>query len=450
MRIGRLSVRLWNGQFELDDLVIEGLTPQSPAFLTVKRLRVGMPWSTLFTRRIVLSSIDMDEWTMFVESLPDGKTSFPGSRPRPSAARAQRVDDDAAVRAGAQRRDHLQGLRHAVERGDPQPRHHGRADQRSGTAGLARFHGGTVKVQDYEPFDLDMNSAFTISEGRLVFSHINLDTGGTQDATRRRRQHVVFPRADVPHGVGDRLPVDAEDLLRQGNLRALGQGHVQRHLPSVPRDDAGWPHPHGPGAEGHVQEPHRRPQHAALRRPAGHGEVGARVRGGERHDEPVLRRAARPGLPHGAARHPRRDRDLHLRRRVSRHQSDRPQRLPRDAGAASGRPGLGPQSSGMAARPLRGSHRRGRDRGETARGRRAADTGDPGGAHRGAGGGGRALRALQQSPAAGAGADRRQPELRDRARTGSTSAAAGSRRRRRWSSSRAAPRTAPTPASRSA
>jgi len=89
MRIGRLGVRLWSGQFELDDLVIEGLTPQSPPFLTVKRLRVGMPWSTLFSRRIVLSSIDMDEWKMFVEQLPDGKTSFPGlGRGRPRQGRS--------------------------------------------------------------------------------------------------------------------------------------------------------------------------------------------------------------------------------------------------------------------------------------------------------------------------------------------------------------------------
>jgi hypothetical protein len=39
----------------------------------------------LFSRRIVLSSIDMDEWKMFVEQLADGRDSFPGS----AAAAAQ-------------------------------------------------------------------------------------------------------------------------------------------------------------------------------------------------------------------------------------------------------------------------------------------------------------------------------------------------------------------------
>ena len=56
LHIGRLGVYLWGGQFQIDDLVIDGITPQSPPFLTVKRLRLGMPWSTLFSRRIVFDS----------------------------------------------------------------------------------------------------------------------------------------------------------------------------------------------------------------------------------------------------------------------------------------------------------------------------------------------------------------------------------------------------------
>ena len=30
LHIGRLGVYLWGGQFQIDDLVIEGMTPQSP------------------------------------------------------------------------------------------------------------------------------------------------------------------------------------------------------------------------------------------------------------------------------------------------------------------------------------------------------------------------------------------------------------------------------------
>ena len=56
-----------------------------------------MPWSTLFNRRVVFDAIEMSDWRMFVEVLPDGRHNFPASR-RASAG-SQRVDDDAAVRA---------------------------------------------------------------------------------------------------------------------------------------------------------------------------------------------------------------------------------------------------------------------------------------------------------------------------------------------------------------
>ena len=51
MHIGRLSVHLWLGRFVVEDVVIEGLTPQSRPFLMAQRINVSMPWSTLFDRR---------------------------------------------------------------------------------------------------------------------------------------------------------------------------------------------------------------------------------------------------------------------------------------------------------------------------------------------------------------------------------------------------------------
>ena len=58
MHIGRLSVHLWRGTFVFEDMVIEGLTPQSRPFLVAKRIDISMPWSTLFSRRIVFDTIE--------------------------------------------------------------------------------------------------------------------------------------------------------------------------------------------------------------------------------------------------------------------------------------------------------------------------------------------------------------------------------------------------------
>ena len=191
MHIGRLSVRLWNGQFELDDFMIEGLSPQSPPFLTVKRLRVGLEWVPLVQRRVVLSSIDMDGWNMFVEQLADGPSSFPGfgrNRQRGPSAWTTTLRYVRARNGETTYKDYgtpwsvvTRRLDISVARTNEQYR------------GLARFTGGTVRIQDYEPFDLDMNSAFTVDGGRLLFSRIDLDTGGTKTRLVGDTNLAYFP-----------------------------------------------------------------------------------------------------------------------------------------------------------------------------------------------------------------------------------------------------------------
>ena len=42
--IGRLSVHLFTGQFELDNVVIEGLAPNDRPFLQARRITVSLPW----------------------------------------------------------------------------------------------------------------------------------------------------------------------------------------------------------------------------------------------------------------------------------------------------------------------------------------------------------------------------------------------------------------------
>ena len=126
MHIGRLSVHLWRGRFVVEDLVIEGLTPESRPFLAAKRIDVSMPWSTLFNRRVVFDAIEMTDWQMYVEMFPDGRAQLPALHA--AAARAGRAPGRrrSAVRPRASRRVHLPGSRHAVEHRRAQPRCHRR------------------------------------------------------------------------------------------------------------------------------------------------------------------------------------------------------------------------------------------------------------------------------------------------------------------------------------
>src|SRR5262245_50703803 len=61
MHIGKLEATLIPGVFVVRDLMIEGLEPAHRPFLTAKEIRVNLPWWTIFTRKLVVESIEMTD-----------------------------------------------------------------------------------------------------------------------------------------------------------------------------------------------------------------------------------------------------------------------------------------------------------------------------------------------------------------------------------------------------
>jgi hypothetical protein len=175
MRIGRLSVHLWRGTYVVENLTIEGLTPQARPFLTAKRIDVSMPWSTLFNRRIVFDAIEMTDWDMYVELFAGGGNNFPKFTRTTSgksdwtttlqyvrASRGQFTYDDHGTPWSTIARN----LDVTVARPASQYR------------GQARFSEGTVKFQNYEPMRADMVTTFHIVDGKVVLDALDLKTDG--------------------------------------------------------------------------------------------------------------------------------------------------------------------------------------------------------------------------------------------------------------------------------
>src|SRR5262245_30138645 len=54
MTIGRLGVRIGSGKFVVEDLRIEGMYPNEPPWLVVKRLDVSLSWQALLHREVLL------------------------------------------------------------------------------------------------------------------------------------------------------------------------------------------------------------------------------------------------------------------------------------------------------------------------------------------------------------------------------------------------------------
>ncbi len=179
MHIGKLSAKLIPGVFVVEDIVIEGLTPQDRPWLKAKKITVNLPWWTIFTRKLTIESIDMTDWEMVVESWSGGRHNFPSfgdknKKKGPSrftttlrsvvAARGQFIYDDHSTPWDVAARN----LTVAVYRSATNYR------------GRASFSNGDVKIQSYERFRLDMQSQFAIDKGIVHFDRIDLDSEGAR------------------------------------------------------------------------------------------------------------------------------------------------------------------------------------------------------------------------------------------------------------------------------
>ncbi|HEX5473703.1 MAG TPA: translocation/assembly module TamB domain-containing protein [Vicinamibacterales bacterium] len=177
MHIGHLSVKLLSGTFIVQDLVIEGLHPTDRPFLRAKRIEVHMPWWTVFSRQLIIEGIEMSDWDMVVETFPDGRHSFPrfvhpSTKKGPKrftttlhqviARRGRFTFDDHHTPWGVV----APNLTVTVYRGVNEYR------------GTAEFSDGSVAIQSYQPFRVDMFSRFKIDGGQVVFDRLGLRSTG--------------------------------------------------------------------------------------------------------------------------------------------------------------------------------------------------------------------------------------------------------------------------------
>ncbi len=192
MHIGRLSVHLWKGSFIFEDFSIEGLTPEGRPFLRAGRISVSMRWAPMLSREVVFDEIDMADWRMYAESFAGGAHNFPKFVPDGPANpnRKWRVTtkwirahdgeflyEDHGVPWSTTAR-HLDVI---VSRPNLEYR------------GQARFTGGTVAIQQYEPMTADMNAVFKIDGGLAVFDRIGLTTDGSVSQLTGSADLAHFP-----------------------------------------------------------------------------------------------------------------------------------------------------------------------------------------------------------------------------------------------------------------
>lgn len=190
MHIGKLSLVLRTGQFEVDDLVIEGLKPTDRPFLTAKRVYVNLPWWTIFSHELIIEDVDMSDWRMLVEQFPGGKHNFPRvmGPPRTKPKGPSRFKFVTTVQSVMARNGSFTYEDHGTPWSVVCPNLNVHVFKGIKTyEGTAQFSNGTVKIQSYEPFRADLQTRFKI-EGSLVnLQDINLQSTG---ASTRVTGHV--------------------------------------------------------------------------------------------------------------------------------------------------------------------------------------------------------------------------------------------------------------------
>ena len=189
MHIGRLSAKITPGVFVVENLVIDGLQPGDRPFLKAGKIEVVVPWWTIFTRRLIIDSVEMTDWQMVVETwpgspgYPNGRQSFPKFVHESKSKGPKRFTTTLrwmlASRGSFTYEDHgtpwstaARDLRIAISRGFVDTKYRG----------AASFADSVITIQTYEPFHASMDSRFTIEGSDLQFSRLDLLSDGARSA----------------------------------------------------------------------------------------------------------------------------------------------------------------------------------------------------------------------------------------------------------------------------
>jgi hypothetical protein len=178
LHIGRLSAMLSPGEFALDDVVIEGRHPGDRPFFSAGRIRVRVPWWTLFRKRLIVE-VTLDDWRMVVERWPDGhnipnlkpkggsgkKPWFTTTVPFVYARQGQFIYDDHVVPWSV----NAPNLNFELVRSEVLRQY----------VGEARFSGGAVAIQSYQPMATSMQTRFVLDGPMVRLQHIDLVTDGS-------------------------------------------------------------------------------------------------------------------------------------------------------------------------------------------------------------------------------------------------------------------------------
>ncbi|AMY12195.1 putative protein involved in outer membrane biogenesis [Luteitalea pratensis] len=233
LHIGGLSVRLLRGQFIVERLRIDGLTPSDAPFFVAERITIGMPWWSIVFGELVIQDVSMSDWTMTIEQFPGGRHNFP-KLTLPQSGGKKRFVTTVRQFTGTRGRVHYTdyGMPWSVDARNLELSI-AKSDKYRGTA---KFRDGVIAIMKYEPMWAHMQTGFVIDGGRVLLPRIDLQADGSTSRIRGNVNVANWPEQvyDVERSTIDFARMRAlffanRDFLLQGTGQfsgrfALGKG----------------------------------------------------------------------------------------------------------------------------------------------------------------------------------------------------------------------------------
>ncbi len=182
MHIGALKALLWPGRFELDDVVIEGVSKADRPFLSARRIFVDVTWRTLLhlSQPELYLDVTMTDWHMTVETWPGRPSSMPKLTPKSRGNGPKRFTTTVRVLAN---RGQFAFFDHGTPWSvlAPNLAFGLQRDEKLHTyVGQMHFDDGVVQIQNFLPMSARLSTAFTLDGGHVHLPRIDLLTDGAQ------------------------------------------------------------------------------------------------------------------------------------------------------------------------------------------------------------------------------------------------------------------------------
>lgn len=177
LHIGKIRALVGLGEFEVSDIVIEGLKPTDVPFFVAKRAVVKVPWWTIFRGELIIESVRLSGWKAQVETWPGDihnvprfSSNNPKSKPLPFKITTREIvaedgtfvyDDHGSPWTAVCRNLSVVVLRTLDT-----------------YYGNIAFRDGTVRIQNYLPMQASLGAGFKIENRHMLLHRIHLETDG--------------------------------------------------------------------------------------------------------------------------------------------------------------------------------------------------------------------------------------------------------------------------------